>query len=290
MSLKSITTRQLDNADREALLCFALPLAQSSMFILSNMERAGLEYNGEAFSGTYLGAYLDGGDDLCGVLAQYWNGNIMVQAPDKTVLHALVTALQNMDNLRPVRGILGPDEQVSAVIAQLDLAEQVFALNESEGLYALATCDLVMPEYGDHIRLAALKDAPRDLVLGWMKAYNIEALGAEDNETFEARIAAEAFSDWAMENRYVLMVDDAPVALAGCNAKVFDLMQIGPVWTPPEYRGKGYARLATALLIDLERTAGKKRAVLFTKNPAAEKAYKAIGFTRSGDFRLALLK
>lgn len=39
MSLKSITTRQLDNTDREALLHFALPLGQSSMFIFSNSVR-----------------------------------------------------------------------------------------------------------------------------------------------------------------------------------------------------------------------------------------------------------
>ncbi len=213
----------------------------------------------------------------------------MMQAPDSDVLDALIDAFQkNMK--RPLKGVLGPDAQASKLIHTLGITQPDFGMNECEGLYALVLDDLLIPECEGSAELATLEKIDSTLILNWMKAYNIEALGAEDNSTFEARIKEEAFSDWALQNRCVLLVEGAPVSLAGCNAKVEDMCQIGPVWTPPEFRGRGYARLVTALLLAQEKLSGKSRAILFTKNPAAEKAYQAIGFKQIGDFRLALLK
>jgi predicted GNAT family acetyltransferase len=65
---------------------------------------------------------------------------------------------------------------------------------------------------------------------------------------------------------------------------------VGPVWTPPEHRNKGYARLLLAYTLYQEKLKGTKQAILFTDNPAAIKAYLAIGFEKIGNYRLALLE
>ena len=80
------------------------------------------------------------------------------------------------------------------------------------------------------------------------------------------------------------------MSLVGFNSRLKDMLQVGPVWTPKEYRNKGFARkLITSALLK-EKSNGIKKAVLFTDNPAAKKAYEAIGFKKIGIYRLALLK
>ena len=89
---------------------------------------------------------------------------------------------------------------------------------------------------------------------------------------------------------WVLLLDGIPVALSAFNARFRDMVQIGPVWTPPEYRNKGFARLLLAYTLNQEKLKGTNKAILFTDNPSAIKAYLAIGFRKIGDYRLALLE
>jgi predicted GNAT family acetyltransferase len=42
-------------------------------------------------------------------------------------------------------------------------------------------------------------------------------------------------------------------------------------------------------MLQLAQARGARRAVLFTKNPAAVRAYRAVGFTDAGSYGLALL-
>lgn len=45
---------------------------------------------------------------------------------------------------------------------------------------------------------------------------------------------------------YFWVVEGVPVAFAGFNRPTADGVSIGPVYTPPEYRGKGYASALVA--------------------------------------------
>jgi predicted GNAT family acetyltransferase len=77
--------------------------------------------------------------------------------------------------------------------------------------------------------------------------------------------------------------------VAGFNATLPEIVQIGGVYTPAALRGKGYARRAVALHLAEARAAGVARAVLFAANDAAARAYQAIGFRRADPFTLFLL-
>ena len=61
---------------------------------------------------------------------------------------------------------------------------------------------------------------------------------------------------------------------------------IGGVYTPPDLRGRGYARTAVAMHLNEAQGWGIKRAVLSAANVAALKAYAAIGFTQVGEFMI----
>ncbi|MBK8015196.1 MAG: GNAT family N-acetyltransferase [Deltaproteobacteria bacterium] len=69
-----------------------------------------------------------------------------------------------------------------------------------------------------------------------------------------------------------------------------DTVQIGGVYTPPEHRGKGYARAAVAGQLLIAREEGATNGVLFTGNPAAAKAYEFVGFRRGDDYHITLLR
>jgi predicted GNAT family acetyltransferase len=76
-------------------------------------------------------------------------------------------------------------------------------------------------------------------------------------------------------------------AMGALTAKLLpEAVQLGGIYTPPQLRGQGCARRLVAGMI---RQSGAERAVLFTKDAAARRAYLAVGFEVCGTFGLALL-
>src|SRR5439155_1541421 len=118
-----------------------------------------------------------------------------------------------------------------------------------------------------------------------------EALGASDGphlhqaSTDEVRLQHERGTDW------LLLAGAAPVSYSVFNAMLPDIVQIGGVWTPPEFRGRGYARSVVAGSLLAARKQGVARAVLFADpaNEAARRAYLFLGFRIVGDYGLVLL-
>jgi predicted GNAT family acetyltransferase len=83
-------------------------------------------------------------------------------------------------------------------------------------------------------------------------------------------------------------VDDTPVSVCTHNARVSETVQIGGAWTPPELRGRGYARRVVAGSLREAEWEGVTRAILFTDNVAARCAYKALGFRRIGEYGMVV--
>ena len=88
----------------------------------------------------------------------------------------------------------------------------------------------------------------------------------------------------ARKEAFLLEVDGEPVSLCTHTAQVSDIVQIGGVWTPPEWRGRGYARRVVAGALQVAEQEGVTRAVLFTEGRAARRCYEALGFQRVGDY------
>lgn len=280
---------RLQNNDKNAALNFLWQRPHSSMFLLNNMEKAGLEYSGKLYSGEYW-ASLDEAGAIRGILAHFWNGSLMVQAPEPDLLSRLADHFrQNTE--RPVTGFLGESDQVKQLIHNLDLPAEAFYLNRSEDLYQLLIKDMVAPcsSACSKLQTVCAAELDPDILFDWLKAYELEAIDCEPSEEHDKHIENRVKEMRANKYAWALLDEETPVSLSAFNATLPEIVQIGPVWTPPEHRSKGYARTLVALTLQAAKDRGVKQSVLFTENQAAAKAYEAIGFKRNGSFHLAFL-
>lgn len=284
--------RALGPQDTKTLEAYLAPHKAQCMFICSNLKAAGIYDTGKAYEGAYYGCFEGGSTDtehLCGIIVHYWNGNVMVHAISDEVRARLVLHLKTHLS-RPVQGILGPSQQAAHVISALGLEGAPFKTNRDEGLYALSLEALRPVTLAPHMDVVLAQDIQGDILLAWIKAYQMEAFGAKDDAHLV--VAAKDQLDRLLQtgDAWVLLQGGVPRALVGFNARLEGMVQVGPVWTPPEHRSQGFARRLLAHVLRLEIPKGVRRAILFTDHPAAIKAYSAIGFERIGDYRLALLE
>jgi uncharacterized protein len=75
-------------------------------------------------------------------------------------------------------------------------------------------------------------------------------------------------------------VDREPVCLVGHRPAVAAVVRVGPVYTPPELRRRGYAGAAVAA-VSAQAVAAGYRCVLYTDlaNPTSNSVYRALGYT-----------
>lgn len=279
--------RPLTAADAQPLEAFLAEHRDTSMFMRSNARRAGLEYHGAPFEAHYMGAFRDG--RLVSAVAHGWNGVVQLQAPlDTAELARACVALSG----RTVEGITGPTDQVRTARVALGLEAVKASLEGDERFYVLGLRDLRIPTAlatGQLVCRAPLPEE-RGLLVAWRMAYDLEVLGARDTPEQRRRSASFLDGQIADGHAWVAVVDGQPVSLAAFNAALPDIVQLGGIYTPPELRGRGYAKAACAAALMWARDRDVARAVLFTANPNAERTYGALGFERSGDYSLILFR
>ena len=74
--------------------------------------------------------------------------------------------------------------------------------------------------------------------------------------------------------------DGVSVSLAGLTRTVAGMVRVGPVYTPPELRGRGYASAATVTVSQAALNAGVREVVLYTDpaNPTSNALYQRLGY------------
>ena len=279
--------RLLGRGDEARLDAFLASHRDSSMFLRSNARRGGLEYGGQPYQGVYCGALDDG--EVRAVVAHYWNGMLVVQAPRRAGdLAAACVAASG----RTVTGLAGPTAQVAVARAALGLEEAPVKTDGSDWMYGLDLAELSVPAALARGDVICRRPHPeeRETLCEWRIAYDIELLGAAD--TPEARRHSAEFLDRqiAESNAWVLIDRGQLVSLSGFNATLPDMVQLGGIYTPPELRGRGYAKAAVAGSLLVARERGASRAILFTSTASAARSYEGIGFRRTGDYYLVLFR
>lgn len=75
-------------------------------------------------------------------------------------------------------------------------------------------------------------------------------------------------------------VDGEPVSIAGVTPALEGVARIGPVYTPPQWRGRGYGGAVTAAIGELAARRGATSVVLFTDlaNQASNSLYLKLGY------------
>ncbi|MET9360754.1 GNAT family N-acetyltransferase [Streptomyces sp. NPDC006632] len=152
---------------------------------------------------------------------------------------------------------------------EVERAERLFGLAELTGPTSVA----------GRARIAAMADLP--LLTAWLEAFSTEAglsSGQHVGELAARRIAAGQLVLWEAEA-------EGPVSLAATSAVLAGHARIGPVYTPPELRGHGYAAAATSAATRLAQGRGAGHVVLFTDlaNPTSNALYQRLGYRRLRD-------
>ena len=82
-------------------------------------------------------------------------------------------------------------------------------------------------------------------------------------------------------------LDGAPVSMACSHRMAPDGARIGPVYTPPAERGRGYASAVVGTLTDRILGGGAAWCAIFAEvgNPATNAIYRRIGFKEHGSYR-----
>lgn len=177
-----------------------------------------------------------------------------------------------------IPGILGPSEVARFAVEQWQAQTGIgYKLAVAERIYQL---EKVNPAAAVPGIMRPIEPTERDLLIEWVYAFALEARLPEGGN----RDVAVANIDRALarvgRRYYVWEAESQPVSLAGCTGETPNGIRIGPVYTPPEARRKGYATVLVAHLSQLLLDEGRRYCFLFTdlSNPTSNHIYQAIGY------------
>jgi uncharacterized protein len=117
----------------------------------------------------------------------------------------------------------------------------------------------------------------RDLMVRWIDEFGREALGdlprQDPEQTVDRRLEGRDEAFWLWE-------EAEPVSLAGYGGRTPNGTRIGPVYTPPAHRGRGYAGALVGEVTRLLLDSGLRFCFLFTDlaNPTSNRLYVRLGY------------
>jgi predicted GNAT family acetyltransferase len=121
-------------------------------------------------------------------------------------------------------------------------------------------------------------DDDRELLIDWVHSFLVEAV--EDPTEEQAGAIVDSALQTGSRTFYLWEDDGRPVSLAGVTGPTPNGIRVGPVYTPPGSRRRGYGSAVTAAASQAQLDAGRTFVFLFTDldNPTSNRIYQAIGY------------
>jgi len=154
---------------------------------------------------------------------------------------------------------------------------QSFATQMQQRIYALTDVERPVGVEGAP-RLAAEGD--RALLERWFLEFEREALPTEDANANQTARRVEWFLTNADSGVMLWEHEGTPVSVAGHSGPTPNGMRVGPVYTPPGQRGRGYASACVAELSACVLASGRRFCFLYTDlaNATSNSIYQRIGY------------
>ncbi len=197
--------------------------------------------------------------------------------PAEPAMAALAGEILRRDVQLP--GVLGPAMAADAFArgwaektgcqARLAMRERVYELRR------------IIPPLPVAGRLRKAEDSDAAPALRWYRDFTIEALPDEDPESF-----SDADALRHLRGMYLWEDNSCPVSMVRIGRRTPHGTTVGPVYTPPELRGRGYASNCVAAVSQIILDSGCDFCTLFTNlaNPTSNHIYTAIGYQPLDDF------
>ncbi|MBS8226786.1 GNAT family N-acetyltransferase [Vannielia litorea] len=275
--------RRAEPGEEARLEAFLAQHPNTSMFLRGNLATHGLAPSDHPHATTFWLAETERGE-IRAVAGCNNEGFLMAQVPEE--IPGFWEAVINVLAGRKVAGMTGETGQVQAALAGLGLAGAEFTLNHDEPLYRLELAGLEDP--GAQIRPTQPEDQP--MLKSWFFEHFLDT-GFAPNKLQASADARKRAARVVEEDNLRILLEEGyrPVAMAGINARVGNMVQLGSVHTPRDLRRAGRGRAVVLALLAEEREKGAEVAVLFANNDAAARMYEAIGFRLVGRYRIAIL-
>lgn len=224
----------------------------------------------------YFAAVIDGDRvALAAIRTPPWR-LVLGEVDDPRLLAPLIDDLANDPAGQDLPGVMGPDPEVEG-FAEAWASRTGSAARRAMGERA-HKLERVVPVRRPAGSMRPAAEADRALVAEWLVAFAAEAV--PEDPPIDPHPMIDRYL--ASGPRGLRLWEDGGrvVSLAGFGGPTPNGIRVGPVYTPPELRNRGYA---TGLVADLstERlAAGRRYCFLFTDlaNPTANHIYTEIGY------------
>jgi predicted GNAT family acetyltransferase len=200
--------------------------------------------------------------------------NLLVGRPaDPVALGFAAEAL--LDQRLSVPGVTGALPEVDGFADAWERLSGTFGrLRMAQGVYAVRAVRFPEAVEG-RMRLSTTDD--RELLVGWFDAFVAESLP----EDWPHQDAGEAVDRRLRSSGgFALWEDGEVVSLSGFGGETPHGIRIGPVYTPPHFRRRGYASALVAQLSQQLLDGGRDYCFLYTDlaNPTSNRIYMDVGY------------
>jgi uncharacterized protein len=228
----------------------------------------------DAYAAFHLWTVKDAGD-LVAAAVMTPPFNVVVAEPrSSAALRFLAWELHRREmDLPGVTGALAEVDEFAAVWERLTLVRRRARMRQ--GIYETSSA---RPPEGVPGRLRLATNDDRQLVIDWSRAFEQESIPADAPR---GRIEANVDRRLASATSGVaLWEDDEPVSLAGFGGRTPHGVRIGPVYTPPGLRRRGYASALVAHLSQFLLDRDNDFCFLYTDlaNPTSNQIYQNVGY------------
>jgi predicted GNAT family acetyltransferase len=178
-------------------------------------------------------------------------------------------------------GVVGPSEAAAHFAeAWAEMSGAKARLARHERSFRLRT---VIPPRVAPGRMRRAGASDRALLTDWARAFHEEALLGSPDQDYSAM--ADRWIRSVGRTAFLWEDGGRPVSLTGVGGLTPNGIRVGPVYTPPELRGRGYASNLVATASQLQLDTGRTFVFLFTDlaNPTANRIYQAIGYEPVND-------
>ena len=246
--------------------------------VLCEQEAANCTLIARALAATGPEPFEDGGifasigeAPLEGACMIYPQNTVLLSTPFSEHGFDVLAAAIN-ERFGPLLGVFGPAEVVDPFVAGWLVVKGEFAQISTHRCYQLSAVRSAKKVPGA-VRRAEIGEL--DLLCEWTRGFTLDTEIPYSEQVVRSNLASHIPS-----GQIYLWEDRGPKAMAQMKSSTPSANSLRVVYTPPEYRGMGYASALVAEISQQAINSGKKHCYLFTDvmNPISNRMYQQIGY------------